>query len=185
MQPRAQPPKRSWLFSKSRIALHKILISCRYQSVPKPFYEQAYALINQAPVMPYSIMVLSALAQNMRNSQCNSVAPNELSHLIQSAYTNPSLNHKPLYKSVLYHIEAGLALLKNDIPHTRELLLQSYYIYPRRLDSLIQKAYIEMGQGMLTEAATTIQMVHDNATDARVSSQTVEQLDAAFKRSQL
>ncbi len=162
------------------IALHKMLILCRATSIPNEIYDEALNKIRQGSITPYVILVLDQMIQNMFEHSCSGVNKDKVRNIIEMAQKNPFLWYKPLYKAVLYHLESGLALLQNDVNQSRALLELSFQAYPKRLDPLIQKAYIEMQHGMTEQAEETIKLVHANARFLSSSSQNIATLDKAL-----
>lgn len=150
--------------SNAGISLHRLLIHCHAKSVPTALYDQALQLVKTSAITPYAISVLDMMVHNMLNHQCNAVNQEKIIQIIQVAYNNPFLIYKPLYKATLYHLEAGLQLLHNNVDQSRILLLHSFEIYPTRLDPLIQKAYLEMQYGMIQEAQQTVKLIHAHQT---------------------
>jgi Tfp pilus assembly protein PilF len=163
------------------IALQKLLIYCRSNGAPKELYENALSKIQTGAITPYVIVVLDTMIQNMFRQQCAGINQQKIMHLIQAAYQNPLLAHKPLYKAVLYHLEAGLHMLQKDVRQTRVLLEKSYDVYPKRMDPLIQKAYIEMQHGLMVDAQHTVNKVHHNASYLRPSRTDMLLLDKTLK----
>lgn len=159
------------------IALHKILIQCRAKEVPSEYYENALNKVRQGAITPYVVLVLDQIVQNMFTQSCNSVDKQKMIEIIQQAENNPFLWYKPLYKAVLYHLEAGIALQQQDINLSRALLDKSFQAYPKRLDPLIQKAYIEIQNGMNKQAQETVNLVHANYHFLRSPSEEIAKLD--------
>jgi hypothetical protein len=163
------------------IILHKILIHCRAKSVPAELYEEALKTVRQGAITPYVILVLDQMVQNMFNHQCSSVDKDKISLIIQEAMKNPFLGYKPLYKAVLFHLEAGIALLQNQIDKSLLLLNDSFETYPKRLDPLIQKAYLEMQFSMIEQAEKTVQQVNTEAKYLRSPSDKITTLNKTFE----
>lgn len=163
------------------IALHKILIHCQLQSVPPVLYEQAKEKIRQGAITPYVITILDVMVQNMFNKQCPAVDRNQIIELIRLCYQNPFLSYKPRYKAVLYHLEAGLELLNTNIDKSRYLLLKSFDSYPQRIEPLLQKAYLEMQQGMLVEAQDSVAYAHQRLSGNKSAKIKLQKLDFAMQ----
>ncbi|MGD9592938.1 MAG: hypothetical protein AB7V32_10495, partial [Candidatus Berkiella sp.] len=142
------------------IALHKILIFCHGKSVPPELYQEASVKVKQGAITPYVILVLDQMVQNMFNQNCKAINKEQLRLIIQEASKNPFLWYKPMYKSVLYHLDGGLALLQQNVDQSRYLLNESFKIYPKRIDPLIQKAYLELQSGKLNQAQETIDEIN-------------------------
>jgi hypothetical protein len=165
----------------SGIILHKILIHCRADAVPSALYNEALKTIRQGAITPYVILVLDQMVQNMFNHSCSSVDKDKISMIIQEAMRNPFLGYKPLYKAVLLHLAAGIALLQNHVDQSLILLNESFETYPRRLDPLIQKAYLEMQFSMMSQAEKTVQQVNSHARYLRSPSDKISTLNKTFK----
>ncbi|HRE30953.1 MAG TPA: hypothetical protein PLD88_03170 [Candidatus Berkiella sp.] len=163
------------------IALHKILIHCQLQTVPPALYEDAKQKIQQGAITPYVITVLDIMIQNMFNKQCSSVDRNKIIELLRLCYNNPFLKYKPRYKAVLYHLEAGLELLNTNLDKSRFLLLKSYETYPKRIDPLLQKAYLEMRYGMFDEAEKSVSYAHQQLAKNKLTKAKLQKLDFAMQ----
>lgn len=163
------------------IPLHKILIFCQLQTLPPKLYEEAKLKLTTGAITPYVITVLDTMVQNMYNKQCNTVDRQKIIELIHTAYDNPYLRYKPRYKAVLYHLEAGLELLNTNIDKTRNLLLKSYKAFPQRIEPLLQKAYLEMQHGMLSEAEHSVAYAHQELGKNRAAKLKLQKLDFAMK----
>lgn len=162
------------------IILHKILIHCRASSVPSVLYDEALKTVRQGAITPYVILVLDQMVQNMFNHQCSSVDKDKMTIIIQEAMKNPFLGYKPLYKAVLFHLEAGIALLQNHVDRSLLLLNESFETYPRRLDPLIQKAYLEIQFSMIEQAEKTVHQVNTQAKYLRSPSEKITTLNKTF-----
>ncbi|MCS5710832.1 hypothetical protein [Candidatus Berkiella aquae] len=163
------------------IALHKILIHCQLQSVPPALYQEAKQKIQQGAITPYVITVLDIMIQNMFNKQCSSVDRNKIIELLRLCYNNPFLKYKPRYKAVLYHLEAGLELLNTNLDKSRFLLLKSYETYPKRIDPLLQKAYLEMRYGLYEEAEKSVSYAHQQLSKNKLAKAKLQKLDFAMQ----
>lgn len=163
------------------IALHKILIYCRLQYVPPSIYEEAKQKIKQGAITPYVITVLDTMVQNMFNKQCPSIDKKKIIELIRTCYENPYLRYKPRFKAVLYHLEAGLELLNTNVDKSRYLLLESYKAYPKRIEPLLQKAYLEMQYNMLPEAQASVLYAHEQLAKNKSAKAKLLKLDSAMQ----
>ncbi len=141
------------------IALHKILIFCHGKSVPSELYQDALIKIRQGAITPYVIVVLDQMVQNMFSKNCDAIDKKELREIIQQAMENPFLWYKPMYKAVLFHLDGGIALLQHDVDESRYLLKKSFETFPKRIDPLIQKAYLEIQSGKLAQAQETVDLI--------------------------
>ncbi|MGE3319466.1 MAG: tetratricopeptide repeat protein [Candidatus Berkiella sp.] len=159
------------------IPLHKILIFCHLNRVPPQLYQEANQKIQQGAITPYVITVLDIMVQNLFNNQCKGVDRKKVIELIQACNENQNLKYKPKYKAVLYHLESGLELLNNNLDNSRYLLLESYKAYPKRIEPLIQKAYLEMKHNMLKEAEKSIAFAHHELKDNKAAKSTLQKLD--------
>lgn len=159
------------------IPLHKILIFCQLGKVPPELYLEAKQKIQQGAITPYVVTVLDIMVQNMFNNQCKAVDRNKMIELIQTCNENPNLKYKPRYKAVLYHLQSGLELLNNNLDNTRYLLLESYKAFPKRIEPLIQKAYLEMKHGMISEAEKSISFAHQELKDNKNAKSSLQKLD--------
>ena len=163
------------------IPLHKILVHCRLQAVPSELYDEAKHKLKTSAITPYVITVLDAMVQNMFNKQCKTVDKKKIIELIHAAYENPYLKYKPRYKAVLLHLEAGLELLDTNVDKSRFLLLKSYEAFPKRIEPLLQKAYLEMQHGMLNEAKDSVAFAHEKLGKNKAAKQKLQKLDFAMQ----
>lgn len=144
------------------ILLHMLLMHCYAEEVPEALYQQAKEKISQSPITPYAILVLDQLVDNLYKQQCQIMDKNKIRALIQTAYRNPSLKHRPRYKAVLYHLEAGLLILNNKKQDAKILLMRAFETYPKRMQPLITKVMLELQAGERTEAKKTIEVLDKN-----------------------
>lgn len=163
------------------ILLHKILIGCQTHFVSPILYQIAIRSIRKNAINPYSIMVLDQMIHNMIKQECTTLDPKKIELIIQSALQNPTLNYKPLYKAVLYHLQAGIAFMQDDFIRCTALLMASFEAYPSRLDPLIQKALIEWHHGMTKEAKKTLAFIHEHAHFVKAPHDKIQQLDNLFQ----
>lgn len=164
------------------IVLHEILIFCRAQSIPPQLYEIALQKIRQSAITPYVILTLDQIVQNMFNQSCSAVDKNKMIAIINSALQNPFLKYKPLYKAVLFHLLSGLELLNHNVDQSRMLLFKSFETYPKRLDPLIQKAYLEMQFHLYTEAEKTLNKIHEHVRFLRSPSSKIAKLEQTMEK---
>lgn len=141
------------------IALHKLLIFCHSSEIPTQLYEEALTKVRQGAITPYVIVVLDQMVQNMFASHCNAMDKQQVQNLLRQALENPFLWYKPMYKAVLYHLDGGVTLLMQNRDHSKYLLYKSFETYPKRVDPLIQKAYLELEEGNLAAAQNTINLL--------------------------
>ncbi|MCS5709179.1 hypothetical protein CC99x_009705 [Candidatus Berkiella cookevillensis] len=144
------------------ILLHMLLMHCYAEEVPEALYQQAKEKISQYPITPYAILVLDQLVNNFYQQQCKSIDKDKIHKIIQSAYKNSYLKHRPRYKAVLYNLEAGLLLLNNNKQDAKILLMRSFETYPKRMQPLITKATLELQAGEQIEAKKTIDILDKN-----------------------
>lgn len=144
------------------ILLHRILMGCQTQFVPKELYEEVEDKIERTPLTPYSMLVLDQIVNNKFHQQCEAISLTHLENILKNALKNQNLLYKPLNHAALYHLYAGVALMKNDVTLCRELLLKSFKTYPDRLDPLIEKATIEWHYEMHTQALETCALINKN-----------------------
>lgn len=162
------------------ILLHQILIGCRTQEIKTELYPQVEHKIKNAAITPYTIMVLDQLVQNIVIKECLAVNKQHMKTIIQNGIANPTLRYKPLYKAVLYHLEAGIAFSEGDIPQCLALLMKSYQTYPQRLDPLIQKATIEWSYQLYQDAQTTREIIEKNRLSIKAPHDKIQALDKLF-----
>lgn len=150
------------------ILLNKILIRCQDHGVPEALYKEIENKIKSAPLSPYPMLALDQIVDKKFHGLCPAVKLDEIETMIKNALINPNLQYKPLYRAMLYHLYAGVALIKNDVTLCRVLLLQSYQSYPKRLDPLIKKATIEWHYKLYQEAQETRAFIqqHDHFFNA-------------------
>lgn len=141
------------------IALHQLLVFCRNEWVPTLYYEKSRQQLQTGPITPYVITTLNIMVDNMLKGRCESLDPNQLWDILQLSLQNKSLAYKPKYKAVLLHIAAGIALKQNKITQSKQLLLESFLTYPKRIDPLIQKAYLELQHREINEAKSTLRTI--------------------------
>jgi len=166
----------------SGIILHEILILCGASNIPPELYEIAQQKIRQGSITPYVILTLDQIVQNMFNQTCHSVDKDKMIAIIHVAMQNPFLVYKPLYKAVLYHLLSGLELLNHDVEKSRMLLLKSFETYPKRLDPLIQKTYLEIQFHMYDEAQETLKQVHASSRFLRSPSGKIAKLEQTMEK---
>lgn len=144
------------------ILLHMLLMHCHAEAVPEALYQQAKEKISQYPITPYAILVLDQLVDNLYKQQCLVISKDKAHALIQAAYKNPFLKHRPQYKAVLYHLEAGLLILNNNRQDAKILLMRAFETYPKRMHPLITKVILELHAGERVEAKKTIDILNKN-----------------------
>lgn len=145
------------------IVLQQILLHCRASAVPESLYQTAFAKMENGTITPYVIMVLDTLVRNMFEQQCQSVDRKKILELIEVALQNRYLSYKPVYKAVLLHLQAGLALLDNKPHQSKMLLLQSFEAAPSRVDPLVEKVYLELEDNQIAEAQKTADLLNKHA----------------------
>tara|TARA_R110002110_G_scaffold121431_2_gene297252 strand:- start:89316 stop:91256 length:1941 start_codon:yes stop_codon:yes gene_type:complete len=166
--------------TNSGIALHKVLIHCHANGLPQDIFEEAKTNIQQYPITPYSILILDQLVTNIFEKKCNSISPNNALQIIQAAYKNPRLQYHPKYQAVLYHLEAGLQMRKNNTKDAIILLQKSYEAYPKRMQPLVVKAQIEMRTQDFDAAKQTVQILNQKYYTQYAPRQEIDQLKAAL-----
>ena len=159
------------------IDLHILLIHCHAEFVPTSVYESVERKIKRYPITPYVILGLDQIIQNLFDQQCNAINKDKVRNLIQAAYQNPFLVQHPRYQSILYHLEAGLMMIKDNKNDAKLLLMRSYKAYPKRMDSLVAKAILELNQGDIKSARESIQILTANKSKFYAPKSKIEELE--------
>lgn len=141
------------------IDLHILLLHCQAAYLPDAIYQNVDDKLQKYPITPYVILGLDKLVQNLFQNQCQNIPKEKVTHLIHTAYKNPYLKHRPRYKAVLYHLEAGILLLNDKPGDAKMLLMRSFETYPRRMDPLVAKATLELNEGDLKSAKESINLL--------------------------
>lgn len=159
------------------ILLNKILIGCQSHDIPGSLYTEVEAKIKWTPLSPYPMLALDTIVDKKFRGQCPSVDLDHLEKIIKNGLDNPHLRYKPLYRAMLYHLDAAIALMRNNIALCRTLLMQSYQAYPNRLDPLIKKAVIEWHYKLYDEAYETRAFIEQHDHFFNVPRQKLRELD--------
>jgi hypothetical protein len=122
-------------------------------------YTEAKDKIKHEAITPYVIIALDTFVTNIYNNRCIADT-DKMIDILQAAYDNPFLAYRPRYRSILYHLEAGLQLMNQQFSRCRALLLEAFQTYPKSFDPLIEKAYLEMEHGLYESAQETIDLLH-------------------------
>lgn len=163
------------------ILLHRILIGCQTQVIPEQLYKEAEDKIKRVPLTPYPMMVLDQIVNNKFHQQCKAITLDHLETIFKSALKNPNLLQKPKQRAPLYHLYAGVALMKNDVTLCRALLLKSFQSDQNRLDPLIEKATIEWHYKLYEAAHETRELINKHDHFTNVSHKKLRELDQLLK----
>lgn len=141
------------------IDIHILLLHCYAEHVPNLIYKNIEEKIKQYPITPYVIVGLNQIVKNFSMQQCNIIDKNQVQHIIQSSYQNPFLEHRPKYKSILYHLDAAMMLMNEEPSDAKIMLMRSFEAYPRHFDALITKAMIELSEDDIESASDSIEIL--------------------------
>lgn len=166
------------------IALHQLLIYCSAQNVPPEVYKHAQAVLETSAITPYVILVFDQIVKNMMDDHCNAVDKDQLLSLLAIAKKNDYLWYKPRYKAVLYHLEAGLLLLKHQVNDSLTSLYQSFLAFPPRFSPLLEKATLEVQHHQWTQAEKTVEQLKRYHTAVHFPTDQVKMLEHLIQHKQ-
>lgn len=130
----------------------KTITSTRYVT-------ESLSLIKHAPhigAMPFTLFNLSQLATA---GLCSNISDDELIAIFNAALANPRIRERPLLQQNLMVQFARIHSASGRIQTATNLLAEAHRLRPERLNILLEKGYMELNAGDITNAKLTVQQL--------------------------